>query len=101
MEVIKFRSQFVAALEPVRVHLRLTQDALTKLGGSVVGRRRALQKALLTRENALRKLLASSRDAIVIANAKVIKFRSQVVAALEPVRVHLRLAQDALTKLGG
>ena len=68
MEVIKFRSQFVAALEPVRVHLRLTQNALTKLGGSVVGRRRALQKALLTRENDLRKLLVSSFDAIVVTD---------------------------------
>src|SRR6201984_3793624 len=100
MEVIKFRSQLVAALEPVRVYLRLAQDTLTKLGGSVVDRRQALQKTLLTRENDLRKLLASSFDAIVIANTKVTKFRSQLVAALEPVRVYLRLAQDTLTKLG-
>src|SRR6266850_216928 len=101
MEIIKFRSQLVAALEPVRVYLRLAQNTLTKLGGSVVVRRRALRKALLTRENDLRKLLASSLNAIVIANTKVIKFRSQLVAALEPVRVYLRLAQNTLTKLGG
>jgi PAS domain S-box-containing protein len=70
MEVIKFRSQLVAALEPVRVYLRLAQDTLTKLGESVVDRRRALQKALLTSENDLRKLLASSFDAVVITDAE-------------------------------
>ena len=101
MEIVKFRSQLVAALEPVRVSLRLTQDALSKLAESVVDKRRALQEAVLATENDLRKLLASALDALVVANSKVVKFRSQLVAELEPVRVSLRLAQDALSKLGG
>ena len=101
MEIIKFRSQLVAALEPVRVSLRLAQETLTKLAGSVVDRRRALQEAVLTRKNDLRKLLASFLDAMVVANSKVVEFRSQLVAALEPVKVSLRLRQATLTKLAG
>ena len=68
MEIIKFRSQLVAVLEPVRVYLRLAQNTLMRLGGSVVDRPRALQKALRARENELRKFLASSLDAIVITD---------------------------------
>jgi len=101
MEIIKFRSQLVAALEPVRVSLRLAQEALSKLAGSVADRRRALQEAVRTRKNDLRKLSASFLDAMVVANTKVVEFRSQLVAALEPVRVPLRLAQETLTKLAG
>src|ERR1700756_2661898 len=101
MEIIKFRSQLVAALEPVKVSLRLAQQTLTKLAGSVVDRRRALQEAVLTRKNDLRKMLASFLDAMVVANSKIIKFRSHLVAALEPVRLSLRLAQETLTKLAG
>jgi len=100
METIKIRSQLVAVLEPVRVYLRLAQHTLTRLGESVVDRPWALQKALGARENDLRKLLASSLDTIVVANTKIIKIRSQLVAALEPVRVYLRLAQHTVTRLG-
>jgi PAS domain S-box len=100
MEIIKFRSQLVAVLEPVRVYLRQAQNTLTRLGGSVVDKPRALQKALRARENELRKLLASSLDAIAVANTKIIKFRSQLVAVLEPVRVYLRRAQNRLMRLG-
>jgi PAS domain S-box-containing protein len=100
MEIIKLRSQLVAVLEPVRVYLRRAQHTVTRLGGSVVDRSRALQKALRARENDLRKLLASSLDAIVVANAKIIKLRSQLVAVLEPVRVYLRRAQHTVTRLG-
>jgi PAS domain S-box-containing protein len=68
MEIIKFRSQFVAAVEPVRAYLRLAQNTLTRLGGSVVDKPRALQKGLRARENYLRKLLANSLDATVITD---------------------------------
>jgi PAS domain S-box-containing protein len=101
MEIIKFRSQFVAALEPVRAYLRLAQNTFTRLGGSVVDRPGALQKVLRAKDNDLRNLLASSLDVIVVANTKIAKFRSQFVAALEPVRAYLRLAQNTLTRLGG
>jgi len=100
MEIIKFRSQLVAVLEPVRVFLRLAQNTFMRLGSGVLDRLRALQKALRARENALRKFLASSLDAIVVANAKLIKFRSQLVAGLKPVRANLRRAQNTLMRLG-
>jgi PAS domain S-box-containing protein len=67
-KIAKFRSQFVAALEPVRAYLRLAQNTLTRLGGSVVDRPRALQRALSAKEKDLRKLLASSLDAMVITD---------------------------------
>jgi PAS domain S-box-containing protein len=101
MEIIKFRSQLVASLEPVRAYLRLAQNTLTRLGGRLVDRPRALQRALRAKEKDLRKLLASSLEAIVRANATIIKFGSQLVASLEPVRAYLRLAQNTLTRLGG
>jgi PAS domain-containing protein len=91
----------VAALEPVRAYLRLAQNTFTRLGGRVVDRPGALQKVLRAKENDLRNLLASSLDVIVVANTKIAKFRSQFVAALEPVRAYLRLAQNTLTRLGG
>jgi len=100
MEIIKFRSQLVAVREPVRVYLRLAQNTLMRLGGSVADRPRALQKALRARENELQKLFTSSLDAMAVAKAKLIKFRSQFVASLEPVRANLRLAQKSLMRLG-
>ena len=100
MEIIKFRSQLEAVLEPVRVYLRLAQHRVTRLGASVVDRSRALQKALRARDNDLRKVLASSLDAIVVAKTKIIKFGLQLEAALEPVRIYLRRAQHTVTRLG-
>src|ERR1700745_1864406 len=100
MEIIKFRSQLEAALEAVRLYLRRGQRTVTRLGGSVVDRSRALQKALRASEDDLRKVLASSLDAIVVANTKIIKFRSQLEAALEAMRLYLRRAQHTVTRLG-
>jgi PAS domain S-box-containing protein len=110
MEVIKFKSQFAAALEPARVYLRLAQDTLTKLGGSVVGRRRALQKALLTRENDLRKLLASSFDAIVItdvdgrfitANSKALNLFGVSETNMKKFTIDVFLSQSQTPYLAG
>jgi len=100
METIKLRSQLVAVLELVTVYLRLARHTLTRLGDSVVASFRALQKALGARGNDLRKLAARSLDAIVVANTKIIKFRSQLVATLELVTAYLRRAQHTLRRLG-
>jgi PAS domain S-box-containing protein len=100
MEIIKFRSQLEAVLEPVRVYLRVAQHRVTRLGASVVDRSRALQKALRARENDLRKVLASSLAAIDVAKSKIIKFRSRLVAALGPLRLYLRRVQHRVTRLG-
>jgi PAS domain S-box-containing protein len=100
MEIIKFRSQLFRLSEQVTIHLRLAQNTLTRLGRSVADRPRRLREVLRTRENDLRKLLASSLDAIVVTNDKITTFRSQLFRVSEQVTVHLRLAQNTLTRLG-
>jgi PAS domain S-box-containing protein len=100
MEITKFRSQFSNASEQVKVYLRLAQNTLTRLGRSVADQPRRLREALRAKENYLRKLLASSLDAIVVTNGKITKFRSQLSNASEQVTVYLRLAQNTLMRLG-
>jgi PAS domain S-box-containing protein len=100
MEITKFRSQLSNASEQVTVYLRLAQNALTRLGRSVADKPRRLREALRAKENDLQRLLASSHDAIVVTNGKITKFRSQLSNASEQVTVYLRLAQNALTRLG-
>jgi PAS domain S-box-containing protein len=65
-KIAKCRSQLFAASERVTAHLRQAQNMLGRLGRSVVEKPRRLQKVLRTRENSLQKLLAGSRDAIVM-----------------------------------
>ena len=64
----KFRSELFIALEQVTVHVQRAQNTLTSLGKSVAQEPRRLQEALRVRENGLRKLLASSLDAVVVTN---------------------------------
>jgi PAS domain-containing protein len=62
----KFRSQvFIASGHA----LQRAQDTITGLGKSVADKPRKLQKSLRARENDLRRLLASSIDAIVVTDA--------------------------------
>jgi PAS domain S-box-containing protein len=68
MQITKFRSELFIALEQVTVHLQRAQNTLMRLGRSVADKPRRLQEALHERENGLRKLLASSLDAIVLTN---------------------------------
>ena len=68
-KIMKFGSQLFIALAQVRMRLQRGQDMLTELGRSVADKPRSLQKALRSRENELRELLASSVDAIVVTNA--------------------------------
>ena len=67
-QIAKLRSQLFHVSEQVTVDLRLAQNTLTRLARSAVDRSRRLQKAFRARENDLRKLLASSPDAIVVTN---------------------------------
>src|SRR5215468_10476369 len=98
MEIIKFRSQLEAALESARVNLRRAEHTVKRVGGSVVDRSRALQQALRVRE---RKLSAASLDALVVAKTKIIKFRSQLEAALESARANLWRAEHTVKRVGG
>jgi PAS domain S-box-containing protein len=110
MEIIKFRSQLVAALEPVRVYLRLAQHTVTRLGGSVVDSSRALQKAPRARGNDLRKLLASSLDAIVItdvggrlitANSKALDLFGVSEANVKKFTINVFLSHCQIPYFGG
>ena len=64
----KFRSELFIALEQVTVDVQRAQNTFTSLGRSVAQEPRRLQEALRVRENGLRKLLASSLDAVVVTN---------------------------------
>jgi PAS domain S-box-containing protein len=68
MQITKFRSGLFIVLEQMTVHLQQAQDTLTRLVRSLVEKHRRLQETLREREDGLRKLLASSPDAIVVTN---------------------------------
>jgi PAS domain S-box-containing protein len=95
MEIIKFS----VASKEVTVHLRQALNTLTERGKNLLEKTQRLQEARRARVNHLRELLASSLDAIVVTNGKIIKFSSQFVASKE-VTVHLRQALNTLTERG-
>jgi PAS domain-containing protein len=98
MEITKFSSQLSAALEQVSAHLWRALNALTVRGNSVLEKTRRLQDSY--RASDLRKVLASSFDAIVVTSDKITKFRSQLSAALEQVSAHLRRALNTVAARG-
>jgi PAS domain-containing protein len=98
MEITKFSSRLFAALEQVTVYLRRALNTLTVRGKSVLEKTRRLQET--RRATDLRKVLASSLDAIVVTSGKITKFSSRLFAALEQVSVHLRRALSTLTGRG-
>jgi PAS domain S-box-containing protein len=69
MQITKFRSGLFIAFEQMAVHLQRAQNTLTRMVRSFAETRRRLQETLREREDGLRKLLASSPDAIVVTNA--------------------------------
>src|SRR5207302_11046466 len=99
MEITKFRSQRFAAFGQTTVYLQRTQNMLLRLARSIAEKRWRLQEALRARENDLRKLLASSLDAIVVTNGKITKLRSQLFAAFGQTTVYLQLTQNTLLRL--
>jgi PAS domain S-box-containing protein len=96
MEVTKFKSQLLIALEQMTAHLRQTQKILTVLGRSVA-RSRRLREALGASTSRLRKLVTTSRDAAVLTNAK---FTRQASIGLDHLTVQLRRGQNAIMRLG-
>jgi PAS domain-containing protein len=98
MQITKFSSQLSAALEQVSAHLWRALNTLTVRGKSVLEKARRLQEAY--RASDLRKVLASSRDAIVVTSDKITTFSSQLFAALEQVSAHPRRALNTLTARG-
>ncbi len=99
MEITKFRSQRFAAFGQTTVYLQRTQNMLLRLARSIAEKRWRLQEALRARENDLRKLLASSLDAIVVTNGKITKLRSQLFAALGQMTVYLQRTQNTFLRL--
>jgi len=97
-KIIKFSSQLFATLEQVTVYLRQTLNTLTNLERGALEKTRRLQET--RRAIDLRKILASSLDAIVVTSGKITKFSSQLFATLEQVTVYLRQALNTLTNLG-
>jgi PAS domain S-box-containing protein len=69
MQITKFRSGLFIAFEQMAVHLQRAQNTLARLVRSFAETRRRLQETLREKEDGLRKLLASSPDAIVVTNA--------------------------------
>jgi PAS domain S-box-containing protein len=69
MAITTVRSPLHIALERVTVHFRHALKSLSRLGQIVTDRKPRLREALRAREHELRGLLASSPDAIVVANA--------------------------------
>jgi PAS domain S-box-containing protein len=67
-KIAKYRSQLFATSEHVTLHLRQAQTTLTRLGRRVADKPKRLRKTLRTRENDLRKLLASALDAVVVTD---------------------------------
>jgi PAS domain-containing protein len=86
MEITKFSSQLSVALEQATLHLRRALNPLTERAKSAVEK---------TRE-----LLAGSLDAVVVANAKIAQFGSQLLVALKQAMLHLRQALNPLTERG-
>ena len=96
-KIAKYRSQLFATWEHVTPHLRQAQNDLATLGRNVAER---LRQALRARKNDVQNLLANSRDAIAQTRGKIAKYRSQLFATPEHVTLHLRQAQNTLTRLG-
>ena len=93
MELTKFRSQFIVALEQMSLHLR--ENSLTLLDKSVAGTRR-FGEALRVSKIRLQKLLALSHDAAVSTKAKIV---SQVSLELGRVAMDLQQAENMLVRL--
>jgi PAS domain-containing protein len=66
--ITKFKSEMFIALEGVMSRLQRGQNRFKTLVGSVASNRQKLQDALRVRDNGLRRLLASSLNAIVVTN---------------------------------
>ena len=95
MEITEFSSRLFDAWEQVTVYLRRVLNTLTVRVKNALEKTRRLQESC--RASDLRKVLASSRDEIVVTSDKITKFRSQLLVALEQGTVHLRRGLSTFT----
>ena len=93
----KLGSQLSVASEKAAVHLQRSQQAVAGMAREAGGKLQVVSRA---RRDDLRKLQASSRDAIEIANGKIAKLGSQLCGALWQTIVPFHRAQSALTSAG-
>jgi PAS domain S-box-containing protein len=93
----KLGSQLSVASEKAAVHFQRSQQALAGMAKEAGGK---LQEASRARQDDLRKLQASSRDAIEIANGKLAKLGSQLYSALRQTTVPFQRAWSGLAGAG-
>jgi len=86
MEIAKFSSQLIVALEQATLHLR---QALYPL----------MERARIAAQE-VREVMASSFDAVIVANSKFSKNISQFSATLKEAALQLREALNPLTERG-
>src|SRR6516225_4338508 len=92
MEVAKFRSQLLIALERMGVYLRQKTLAGLQRGANWS---RELEADLRAGRKYLWRLAAISRDEAVVAKAKIVR---QVFIGLGLVAIHLRRAENAFLR---
>jgi len=97
MEIRKYGSQLFTAWEQLTIYLRRAQNALVGLGRNAA---ETLRETFRVRMNDTRDVFASSQDAMVVADGKISKRRSQLFAVWEQLTIYLRRAQNALVGLG-
>jgi PAS domain S-box-containing protein len=95
--IARMRSQLSVASAKVWPYLHKLQQVLAGMTKEAGGK---LQEASRARGNDLRKLQASSRDAIEIANGKLARLGSQLYSALRQTTVPFQRAQGALASAG-
>jgi PAS domain S-box-containing protein len=95
--IARMRSQLSVASAKVWPYLHKSQQVLAGMTKEAGGK---LQEASRARGNDLRKLQASSRDAIEIANGKLARLGSQLYSALRQTTVPFQRAQGALASAG-
>ena len=90
--ICEFGAPFSLRMEQANIRRLQIQKTLKKLGESIV---EGLREAVRAREKHLRKVVASSRDAIVVTNGKITRL------GVKQAKVHLQQLQNTITKLGG
>jgi PAS domain-containing protein len=97
MVITKFRSQLSIMSERAPVYLEKAEITLTRLQKSAADE---LKEVRQQSEDAFRKLRASSRDALIVANERVTRLRSEVSSASRKGIVQVRMAQETAATLG-
>jgi len=96
MVFTKFRSQLSIVSERVSVYLEKAEITLIRLQKSAGDELKELRQQS---EDVLRKLQASSRDALIVANERVTRLGSEVSSASRRVIVQVRRAQETAATL--